>query len=227
MPAFQVAIVPVTLFQQNCSLVWEPDTHRAAVIDPGGEPGRIMEAINRFGLAVELILITHGHLDHAGGAKALKGMLDAARAERGQPPVPILGPDERDAPLLRMIEEQQKSFGMTGLRNVTPDRWLTEGDVVELGRLRFEVLHVPGHSPGHIVFVEGRERIAFVGDTIFNNSVGRTDLPGGNHAQLIDGITRKLLPLGDDIVFVCGHGPGSTFGAERANNPFLRQPVAS
>jgi hydroxyacylglutathione hydrolase len=226
MPAFQAAIVPVTVFQQNCSLVWEPDTHRAAVIDPGGEPGRIMEAINRFGLTVELILLTHGHLDHAGGAKALKGMLDVARAERGQQPVPIVGPDERDAPLLGKIEEQQTKFGMTGLRNVTPDRWLTEGDVVELGRLRFEVLHVPGHSPGHIVFVERSERVAFVGDTIFNNSVGRTDLPGGNHAQLIAGITHKLLPLGDDIVFVCGHGPGSTFGAERANNPFLRQPAA-
>jgi len=227
MPAFQAAIVPVTLFQQNCSLVWEPDTRRAAVIDPGGEPGRILEAISRFGLNVELILLTHGHLDHAGGAKALKGMLDEARAERGQPPVPIVGPDERDAPLLRKIEEQQQNFGMTGLRNVEPDRWLKEGDVVELGALRFEVLHVPGHTPGHIVFVEKTERIAFVGDTIFNNSIGRTDFPGGDHAQLIAGITRKLLPLGDDIAFVCGHGPGSTFGAERANNPFLRQPAAS
>ena len=227
MPACQAAIIPVTLFQQNCSLVWEPDTCRAAVIDPGGEPGRIMEGIKRFGLKVELLLLTHGHLDHAGGAKALKGMLDAGRAERGQSPVPILGPDERDAPLLMQIEEQQKSFGMTGLRNVTPDRWLKEGDVVELGRLRFVVLHVPGHTPGHIVFVEAKERIAFVGDTIFQNGVGRTDFPYGDHALLIAGIMEKLLPLGDDIAFICGHGPGSTFGEEREHNPFLRQPAAS
>ncbi len=223
MPAYQVAIVPVTLFQQNCSLVWERDTRRAAVIDPGGEPGRILEAINRFGLEVELVLLTHGHLDHAGGAKALKGVLDAARAARGLAAVPIWGPDERDAPLLQRIEEQQKSFNMTGLRNVEPDRWLTEGDVVELGPLRFEVLHVPGHTPGHVVFVERSERIAFVGDTVFKGGVGRTDFPGGDHAQLIAGITQKLLPLGDDIAFVCGHGAGSTFGAERAGNPFLRQ----
>jgi hydroxyacylglutathione hydrolase len=223
MPAYQVAIIPVTVFQQNCTLVWERDTRRAAVIDPGGEPGRILDAIGRFGLEVELILLTHGHLDHAGGAKALKGMLDAAQAARGRPPVPVWGPDERDAPLLQQIEVQQKSFNMSGLRNVEPDRWLTEGEVVELGRLRFEVLHVPGHTPGHIVFVERGERIAFVGDTVFNGAVGRTDFPGGDHAQLITGITQKLLPIGDDMVFVCGHGAGSTFGAERQSNPFLRQ----
>ena len=222
MPAYQLAIVPVTLFQQNCTLVWERDTHRAAVIDPGGEPGRIHDAITRFGLEVELILLTHGHLDHAGGAKALKGMLDAANTARGRRPVPVWGPDARDAPLLQQIEEQQKAFGLSGLRNVEPDRWLEEGDVVELGRLRFEVLHVPGHTPGLIVFVERAERIAFVGDTVFNGGVGRTDFSYGDHAQLISGITQKLLPLGDDMAFVCGHGPGSTFGAERVGNPFLQ-----
>ena len=226
MPAFQVAIVPVTIFQQNCSLVWERATRRAAVIDPGGEPGRILDAIRRLGLEVEIILLTHGHLDHAGGAKALKGELDAERAKRGLPPVPIWGPDERDAPFLQGIEESQKAFGISGLRNVAPDRWLKEGDVVELGPLRFEVLHVPGHTPGHIVFVEPTERIAFVGDTVFKGGIGRTDLPMGDHAQLIAGITQKLLPLGDDIAFVCGHGPGSTFGAERESNPFLREAAA-
>lgn len=227
MPAFQIAIVPVTIFQQNCSLVWERDTRRAAVIDPGGEPGRILDAIRRLGLEVEIILLTHGHLDHAGGAKALKGELDANRATRGLPPVPIWGPDKRDAPFLQQIEESQKAYGLSGLRNVQPDRWLAEGDVVELGRLRFEVLHVPGHTPGHIVFVEPNERIAFVGDTVFKGSIGRTDLPLGDHAQLIAGITQKLLPLGDDIAFICGHGPGSTFGAERESNPFLREAAAS
>jgi glyoxylase-like metal-dependent hydrolase (beta-lactamase superfamily II) len=220
-PDFRTAIVPVTPFKQNCSLIWEPDTLRAAVVDPGGEPGRILDAIGRLGLAVELILLTHGHLDHAGGAKALKGVLDEARAARNLPPVPLLGPDIRDKFLLEGIETAQAAFGMTGLRNVLPDRWLAEGDVVEVGRMRFDVLHVPGHSPGHVVFVETSRRFAFVGDTLFQGGVGRTDFPYGDGPQLIAGIKRKLLPLGDDIGFICGHGPGSSFGAERLRNPFL------
>jgi len=227
MPAFHLAIIPVTVFRQNCSLIWEPDTRLAAVIDPGGEPGRIMDAINRQGLNVEVILLTHGHLDHAGGAKALKGMLDQARAARGEPPVPVLGPDERDGYLLELIEEGQKAYRLSGLRNVRPDRWLAEGDVVEVGKLRFDVLHCPGHTPGHIVFVERTQRVAFVGDTLMHGGVGRTDLKLGDHDALIAGIKGKLLPLGDDIAFVCGHGPGSTFGAEREGNPFLRDPAES
>ena len=225
MPAFQIAIIPVTVFKQNCSLIWEPGTHRAAVIDPGGEPGRIMDLINRQGLNVELILLTHGHLDHAGGARALKGMLDQARAARDEPPVPVLGPDERDAFLLDSIEETQKTYGFTGLRNIRPDRWLAEGDVVELGNLRFEVLHCPGHTPGHIVFVERTHRLAFVGDTLFRGGIGRVELGSAEHHALISAIKNKLLPLGDDIAFVCGHGAGSTFGTERENNPFLRDPA--
>jgi hydroxyacylglutathione hydrolase len=220
-PDFRIATVPVTLFKQNCSLVWEPDTMRAAVVDPGGEPGRILDAIGRLGLEVETILLTHGHLDHAGGAKALKGVLDQSRANRGAPPVPLLGPDERDRFLLDDIENAQTTFSMTGLRNVLPDRWMHEGDVVELGRLRFDVLHVPGHSPGHVVYVEQTRRFAFVGDTIFRGGVGRTDFSYGDHAALIDGIKTKLLPLGDEITFICGHGPGSSFGVERQTNPFL------
>jgi len=227
MPAYHLAIMPVTVFQQNCSLIWEPDTRIAAVVDPGGEPGRIMSAITRQGLNVETILLTHGHLDHAGGAKALKGLLDAEHAARNAAPVPILGPDERDAFLLDQIEEGQKAFNLAGLRNVRPDRWLAEGDVVEIGKLRFQVLHCPGHTPGHIVFVERTHRLAFVGDTLFHGGVGRTDFPYGSHAALMAGITGKLLPLGDDIAFVCGHGVGSTFGAERATNPFLRGAAAT
>ncbi len=219
--AFRIATVPVTLFKQNCSLVWEPATMRAAVIDPGGEPGRILDAIGRLGLAVELILLTHGHLDHAGGAKALKGVLDQQAAERGAPAIPLLGPDERDRFLLEDIENAQTAFGLTGLRNVLPDRWLADGDTVELGALRFDVRFVPGHTPGHIVFIEQTHRFAFVGDTLFRGGVGRTDFTYGDHATLIDGIRGRMLPLGDYIAFICGHGPGSTFGAERETNPFL------
>ena len=225
MPAFQIAEIPVTIFRQNCSVIWEPDTRRAAVIDPGGEPGRIIDLINRQGLNVEVILLTHGHLDHAGGAKALKGALDEARAARGEPPVPVLGPDERDGFLLELIESGQKAFNMTGLRNIRPDRWLTDGDVVEVGNLRFDVLHCPGHTPGHIVFVEPTQKIAFVGDTLFKGGIGRTDLGAGNHDALMASIKGKMLPLGDDFSFVCGHGLGSTFGVERESNPFLRDPV--
>jgi len=218
MPNLKIAIVPVTVFQQNCSLVWDPATRRAAVIDPGGEPGKILSNITRLGLKVELILLTHGHLDHAGGAKALKGELDQSSAA----PIPILGPHVADKYLLDSIEEAQKSYNMSGLRSVTPDRFLTEGEVIELGPLRFDVLHVPGHSPGHIAFIEQTERVAFVGDTVFKQSVGRTDLPFGDHSALIAGIKGKLLPLGDDITFFPGHGEPSTFGAERQTNPFLQ-----
>jgi glyoxylase-like metal-dependent hydrolase (beta-lactamase superfamily II) len=223
MPPFKLAIIPVTVFQQNCSLIWEPDTMRAAVVDPGGEPGRIVDGIVRLGLKVEMILLTHGHLDHAGGGKALKGVLDQERAEEGAPAVPILGPDERDRFLLEAIEDSQRLYGMSGMRNVEPDRFLTEGESIALGALRFDVLHVPGHTPGHIVFVERTHRFAFVGDTVFKGSVGRSDFPYGDGAALVAGIKEKLLPLGDDITFVPGHGPASTFGAERGENPFLRE----
>lgn len=219
MQDFRLGIVPVTVFQQNCSLIWEPDTMRAAVVDPGGEPGKILDAIGRLGLKVELILLTHGHLDHAGGAMALKGELEAARGA----PVPLLGPDARDTFLLEGIEEAQKQFGMQGMRNAHPDRFLTEGEVIELGRLRFDVLHVPGHTPGHIVFIEQARRFGFTGDTVFKGSVGRTDFPYGDGPGLIAGIRAKLLPLGDDLTFVPGHGPASTIGEERAGNPFLQE----
>jgi glyoxylase-like metal-dependent hydrolase (beta-lactamase superfamily II) len=223
MTEFRIAVVPVTVFQQNCCLIWEAATMRAAVIDPGGEPIKILDAMNRFGLKVEQIWLTHGHLDHAGGAKALKGEIDAARAAEGQPAAPILGPDERDRFLLEGIEEAQRAFGMQGMRNVTPDRFLAEGEALTLGGLTFEVLHVPGHTPGHLVFFERTARFAFAGDTLFQGSVGRTDFPYGDGPLLIEGIRAKLLPLGDDVTFIPGHGPASTIGAERQGNPFLRE----
>jgi glyoxylase-like metal-dependent hydrolase (beta-lactamase superfamily II) len=217
MPDFKIAVIPVTAFQQNCSLIWHEATKRAAVIDPGGEAARIHAAVTELGLQVEKILLTHGHLDHAGAAQPLQALLQKSGAS-----VPVIGPDPRDRFLLEGIETAQLQLGITGLCNVTPDAWLAEGDTVELGTLRFDVLHVPGHTPGHVVFVEPTARFAFVGDTLFRGSVGRTDFPYGDGALLIEGIREKLLPLGDDIAFICGHGPASSFGAERQSNPFLR-----
>jgi glyoxylase-like metal-dependent hydrolase (beta-lactamase superfamily II) len=222
MTEIQIAVVPVTLFQQNCSIVWDKDTKSCMVVDPGGEPGRILDALRRLDLLPELILLTHGHLDHAGGAKALKGEIDAARTLKGLPPAPIVGPDQRDEFLLRDIEAQAAKYGMTGLRNCTPDRFLSEGEVIDLGGLHFEILHCPGHSPGSLVFVEKTQRVALVGDVVFKGSIGRTDFPYGDHDSLISAIETKLLPLGDDIGFICGHGEGSSFGAERLSNPFLQ-----
>ncbi len=223
MSALQIAIVPVTVFRQNCTILWETASRRCAVIDPGGEPGRIIDALNRLDLMPEMILLTHGHLDHAGGAKALKGVIDEARATSGLAAIPVIGPDIRDLFLLESLEKQAAAYGISGLRNVTPDRWLTEGNVIELGALRFDVLHCPGHTPGHLVFVERAARFALVGDVLFQGGVGRSDFAYGDGAALVRSIHDKLLPLGDDIRFVCGHGEGSTFGTERATNPFLQQ----
>lgn len=223
MPEYRIAIVPVTVFQQNCTIVWDAETKHCIIVDPGGEAGRILDVLSTQELRCEAILLTHGHLDHAGGALAVKGTIDADHATRGWGPVPVIGPDERDRFLLEGIEEQAAKMGFSGLRNVTPDRFLREGDTVEAIGLHFDVLHCPGHTPGHIVFVEKTQRWALVGDVIFKGSVGRTDMPYGDHAALIAAIREKLLPLGDDIGFICGHGSGSTFGAERADNPFLKE----
>jgi glyoxylase-like metal-dependent hydrolase (beta-lactamase superfamily II) len=222
MSRFQIVLIPVTAFQQNCSLIWETETRRCVVVDPGGEPERILAAIAKFDLVVEKILLTHGHLDHAGGAHTLRHVLNVRRATTTLPPVPIIGPDERDRFLLEHIEADAQRHGLPGLRNVVPDQWLHEGEVVELGALRFDVLHCPGHTPGHVVFVEQATRFAIVGDVLFRGSVGRCDFPYGDAAALIHAIHEKLLPLGDDITFICGHGPGSSFGAERQTNPFLQ-----
>jgi glyoxylase-like metal-dependent hydrolase (beta-lactamase superfamily II) len=191
------------------------------VVDPGGDVDRILAAIDQSGITVQRILLTHGHLDHAGGAAELAATLRERAGDSAA--VPIEGPDERDLFLLQGIEAQASGFGFTA-RNVTPDRWLREGDSVTLGTNRFDVLHCPGHTPGHIVFINHAARFALLGDVLFQGSVGRTDFPYGDHAALIDAITGKLLPLGDDLQFLCGHGPGSTIGAERRGNPFLQRP---
>jgi glyoxylase-like metal-dependent hydrolase (beta-lactamase superfamily II) len=207
----RAAIIPVTPLQQNCTLLWEEDSKRAVVVDPGGDVPAILEAIAETGVTVEAIWLTHGHLDHVGGAEELRAALK----------VPVIGPHLADKFLCDHVVESAAQFGLTGMQNVTPDRWLTEGETLALGALRFEILHCPGHSPGSVVFFNPQMRFALVGDVLFNGSVGRTDLPGGSHATLIQSITTKLLPLGDDVGFICGHGPGSTLGDERRSNPFL------
>jgi glyoxylase-like metal-dependent hydrolase (beta-lactamase superfamily II) len=207
------AIVTVTPFQQNCSILWDEETKRAAVIDPGGDVPRITGAISQLGVTVERILLTHGHIDHAGGAAELAEALDN---------LPIEGPDQRDRFLLEGLAAQASGFGFAGVRNVTPTCWLHEGDQVSVAGHQFDVLHCPGHTPGHVVFVNQAARFAIVGDVLFSGSVGRTDFPYGDHDALIGAIRDKLLPFGDDIAFVCGHGPGSTIGTERRDNPFLR-----
>jgi len=212
MGALKGAVVPVTAFQQNCTVLWDDGTKQGVVVDPGGDVDRILAAIRQAGVSVERIWLTHGHLDHAGGAADLCDQLDG---------VPIEGPDRRDEFLLQGLEAQGAQYGFP-VRNVTPDRWLIEGESVSLGEHRFDVLHCPGHTPGHVVYVNHAARFALVGDVLFQGSVGRTDFSYGDHSALIEAITTKLLPLGDDFAFLCGHGPGSTIGAERAGNPFLR-----
>ncbi len=204
-------IAPVTPLQQNCTIVWCVKTLKAAVIDPGGEVKRLLAAIDNQGLTLEKIWITHGHLDHAGGTAALK-------AATG---VPIEGPHRDDQFWIDQIEDSGRRYGMPEARAFTPDRWLDDGDVVTLGETQFEVLHTPGHTPGHIVFFHRQAQFAQVGDVLFQGSIGRTDFPRGDYNQLIASITGKLWPLGDAVRFVPGHGPMSHFGAERRLNPFV------
>ena len=208
----KAAIVPVTPFQQNCTLLWDETTKVGAVVDPGGDLDRIEAGIAKTGMSVEKILLTHGHIDHAAGAAELKAKLGG---------IPIEGPHQADKFLLDTLPAQGLAMGMAGARAVTPDRWLVEGDKVAAAGASFAVLHCPGHSPGSVVLVNAAQRFALVGDVLFRGSIGRTDFPYGDHAALIDAIKTKLLPLGDDLVFICGHGPMSTIGDERQTNPFL------
>jgi hydroxyacylglutathione hydrolase len=208
----RAAIIPVTDFQQNCTLMWCTQTMRAVVVDPGGDLPRIRQAIAEAEVTVEKIWLTHGHIDHAGAASEL-------RQELG---VSIEGPHRAEEFLLGHIAASGLKFGMFSARNVVPDRWLDDGDAVAVGALTFAVLHCPGHSPGSVAFFNAAERFAIVGDVLFSGSIGRSDLPGGDHATLLRSIKNKLIPLGDDVTFICGHGPASTIGRERASNPFLK-----
>ena len=207
----KAAIIPVTPFQQNCTLIWDEASKVGAVVDPGGDVDVIVDAIKQTGMTVEKILLTHGHIDHAGGA-------DELRAKLG---VKIEGPHKADKILLDALEKQGQAYGIEGSRNVVPDRWLDDGDTVSVAGHTFAIYHCPGHSPGSVVFYNKAQKIALVGDVLFQGSIGRTDFPYGDHDALINAIKTKLLPLGDDIHFICGHGAPSQFGVERQTNPFL------
>ncbi len=205
-------IVPVTSFSQNCSIVWCDETMKGVVIDPGGDEKQLAVLIRELGVEVEKLLLTHGHLDHVGGTKALADMLGGAD---------IVGPHKADDFWLQGLENQSKMFGFSKVDSFVPGQWLDEGDVVTFGNQKLNVLHTPGHTPGHVVFYSQEARLAFVGDVLFQGSIGRTDFPQGDFNTLISSIKTKLWPLGNDVTFVPGHGPVSTFGHERVSNPFV------
>lgn len=204
-------VLPVTAFAQNCTLLWDAASGEAALIDPGGEVDRLLAAVQAEGVRLRAVWLTHAHIDHAGGV--------AEVVERTG--VPVIGPHRGDQFWIDALPEQSRLFGFPPARAFTPDRWLADGDAVELGTLRFAVRHCPGHTPGHVVFHQPQARRCWVGDVLFAGSIGRTDFPGGHHAELIASITQKLWPMGDDTVFIPGHGPESTFGEERRSNPFV------
>ncbi|WP_423143064.1 MBL fold metallo-hydrolase [Parablastomonas sp. CN1-191] len=206
----RVGIVPVTPLQQNCSLIWCTKTLRGALVDPGGDLDKLKAAVAKTGVELEKILVTHGHLDHCGQAGILARELG----------LPIEGPHEDDRFWISRLEDDGRRYGSRG-ESFEPDRWLVGGDTVTVGELTLDVVHCPGHTPGHVVFFHAPSRFAMVGDVLFAGSIGRTDFPLGNHQDLIDAITQRLWPLGDDVTFVPGHGPTSTFGEERRTNPFV------
>ncbi|MCP1437479.1 glyoxylase-like metal-dependent hydrolase (beta-lactamase superfamily II) [Erwinia persicina] len=204
--------IPVTAFSQNCSLIWCPVTLQAAIVDPGGDAEKIKTQTTAKGVTVTQILLTHGHLDHVGAAAELAAFYA----------VPVVGPHKADAFWLEGLPMQSQMFGFPECAPLTPDRWLEEGEVVHVGDISLEVLLCPGHTPGHIVFFDRASRLLISGDVIFSGGVGRTDFPQGSHSDLIAAIKNKLLPLGDDVTFLPGHGPSSTLGRERISNPFLQ-----
>ena len=204
-------IIPVTPFEQNCSLIWCTETMKGAFVDPGGDLERLLAAAAKLDVSIEKLLLTHGHIDHAGGTGELAAQLG----------VPIEGPQEEERFWLEQLPAQSRTFGFPPARDFTPDRWLHEGDTVTVGKESLSVLHTPGHTPGHVVFFHAPSKLAIVGDVLFAGSIGRTDFPRGNYQSLIDSIRNKLWPLGDDVEFISGHGPMSTFGRERRSNPFV------
>jgi glyoxylase-like metal-dependent hydrolase (beta-lactamase superfamily II) len=210
-------IIPVTAFEQNCTLLTCPESGELAIVDPGGEPERVLEAIRALDAAPRMILLTHGHLDHVGGAPEIAKQLG----------VPIIGPHRADAFWLDALPQQAQLFGFPEQPAFSPDRWLDDGEQIRLGLRTLEVLHCPGHTPGHLVFFDRDGRLAQVGDVLFRGAIGRTDFPRGDHSALLRSIRGRLFPLGDDVRFIPGHGPTGTFGQERRTNPFVGDPRSS
>jgi len=203
--------IAVTSFAQNCSLLHCRESGRGAFVDPGGEPQRLLSLAMEHEVGIDAVLLTHGHLDHVGAARDLADRLG----------VPIIGPQQEDAFWFEALDQQAQMFGFPPLTPFQPDRWLTDGETIQIGQQSLEVIHTPGHTPGHVVFYHRPQQIAFVGDVLFRGSIGRSDFPRGDQATLLRSIHERLLPLGDEVRFVAGHGPESTFGRERRSNPFL------
>ncbi|RQO57253.1 hypothetical protein DBR47_15595 [Paucibacter sp. KBW04] len=204
--------LPVTPFQQNCSLVWCDETRDAALIDPGGDLPKLLAAVKAQDLTLKALWLTHAHIDHAGGTGQLARELN----------LPIIGPHPGDQFWIDGLAKQSQMFGFPPAESFTPTRWLADGDTVQIGNQTLVVRHCPGHTPGHVVFHSAAVQRAFVGDVLFAGSIGRTDFPGGDHATLIKSITERLWPMGDETVFIPGHGPESTFGRERRSNPYVQ-----
>jgi len=210
-PMMKFRVIPVTPFQQNCSLLWCDETGEGAVVDPGGDLPLIVDTARQLEVRIVKILLTHGHIDHAGGTVALAAQLG----------VPVEGPQREERFWIDQLPQQGKMFGFPRVEAFTPDRWLDDGDQVSFGHVTLEVRHCPGHTPGHVIFFNAAAKLAIVGDVLFQGSIGRTDFPRGDHDTLIRSIRDKLWPLGDDVAFIPGHGPMSTFGAERRSNPYV------
>ncbi|TEW53870.1 MBL fold metallo-hydrolase [Psychromonas sp. RZ22] len=208
----KIVVIPVTPYQQNCSLIICEETKQAAIVDPGGEADRILSAVNNHKVNVDKIILTHGHLDHVGGTEVLAERLN----------IPIVGPEKEDAFWLNQLEAQSTMFNFPNTRSFLPTQWLQEGDVVEVGNIKLNILHIPGHTPGHVALFDAVSKQIIVGDILFNGAIGRSDFPRGNHSQLISGIKQKLLTLPQDTVVFPGHGPTTTIAHEKATNPYLR-----
>ncbi len=212
MSQLDLRLLPVTPFAQNCSLLWDPDSKEGVLVDPGGEAEKLMRECETLGVKLKEIWLTHGHLDHAGGAQDIRDTLG----------IEVIGPHKDDQFWMDEIETHWANYGHAGMgKNIVPDRYLNDGDTLTLGAHEFTVVHTPGHTPGHVVIYNQAMKIAFVGDVLFRGSIGRTDFPKSNHQDLLNSITQKLWPLGSDMRFVPGHGPMSTFGQERADNSFV------
>jgi len=208
----KIIVIPVTPYEQNCSLIICEDTKIAAIVDPGGDPQKILNIVEKQGVKVDKIILTHGHLDHVGGTQAVASKLN----------VPVIGPEKEDLFWLEQLEAQSQLFGFPTTASFSPTRWLEEGEVLEVGNIKLKVLHIPGHTPGHIALYDQQSKQVIVGDILFNGGIGRFDFPRGNRSLLVSGIKEKLLTLPPETTVYPGHGPTTTIGKEKASNPFLR-----